>query len=241
MIEDEQSRSAAAAGVSVDAGRGAGVDRSAVRGAAGGHDGGSVSACLGVHAAGAGAEGARNATPEGVEEWLKVRYPKLRARAKRAGGIVLWQDETGFRSDCSYGRSWSPKGVTPVQGDDRPAPYLRCLTTGIVVIRLTALVVPRWWGSRTGLTPSTANRLSPVSGRPRRRPPPPLPEGGHWNCTVHSSARPQLARYHLGYRGSCPRSSPGAGNSDGSPLKSEHRRGCRRRSRTQPGWCGSRS
>ena len=47
--------------------------------------------------------------PEAVREWLSERYPKLRARAKREGGIVLWQDETGFRSDCSHGRSWSPK------------------------------------------------------------------------------------------------------------------------------------
>lgn len=53
--------------------------------------------------------------PEAVEEWLKVRYPRIRAQAKREGGIVLWQDETGFRSDCSHGRSWSPKGVTPVR------------------------------------------------------------------------------------------------------------------------------
>ena len=53
--------------------------------------------------------------PEAVSEWLSERYPKIRARAKREGGIVLWQDETGFRSDCSHGRSWSPKGKTPVR------------------------------------------------------------------------------------------------------------------------------
>ena len=53
--------------------------------------------------------------PEAVKEWLEVRYPKIRARAKRAGRILLWQDETGFRSQCSHGRSWSPKGQTPVK------------------------------------------------------------------------------------------------------------------------------
>ena len=53
--------------------------------------------------------------PEAVSEWLSERYPKIRARAKREGGIVLWQDETGFRSDCSHGRSWSPNGKTPVR------------------------------------------------------------------------------------------------------------------------------
>jgi transposase len=53
--------------------------------------------------------------PEAVTQWLKERYPKIRAKAKRDGGIVLWQDETGFRSECSHGRSWSPKGKTPVR------------------------------------------------------------------------------------------------------------------------------
>jgi len=52
--------------------------------------------------------------PEAVKEWLELRYPKLRAKAKRAGGILLCQDETGFRSECSHGRSWSPRGQTPV-------------------------------------------------------------------------------------------------------------------------------
>jgi transposase len=53
--------------------------------------------------------------PEQVREWLQVRYPKIRAKARRAGGILLWQDETGFRSQCSHGRSWSPKGQTPIK------------------------------------------------------------------------------------------------------------------------------
>jgi transposase len=52
---------------------------------------------------------------EAVEHWLKERYPKIRAQARRDGGIVLWQDETGFRSQCSHGRSWSPKGQTPIK------------------------------------------------------------------------------------------------------------------------------
>lgn len=52
---------------------------------------------------------------EAVEQWLKERYPKIRAKARRDGGILLWQDETGFRSQCSHGRSWSPKGQTPIK------------------------------------------------------------------------------------------------------------------------------
>jgi hypothetical protein len=53
--------------------------------------------------------------PEAGERWLKERYPKIRAKARRDGGILLWQDETGFRSQCSHGRSWSPKAQTPIK------------------------------------------------------------------------------------------------------------------------------
>ena len=53
--------------------------------------------------------------PEAVKEWLAVRYPKIREKAKDCGGVLLWQDETGFRSQCSHGRSWSPKGQTPIK------------------------------------------------------------------------------------------------------------------------------
>ena len=37
------------------------------------------------------------------------------AKAKQDGGIILWLDETGFRSECSHGRSYSPRGVTPIR------------------------------------------------------------------------------------------------------------------------------
>lgn len=53
--------------------------------------------------------------PEAVRVWLEERYPEIRAKAKREGGLVLWQDEMGMRSDCSHGRSWSPIGQTPVR------------------------------------------------------------------------------------------------------------------------------
>jgi len=52
--------------------------------------------------------------PEAVRQWLEEAYPKIAARAKREGALILWQDETGFRSQCSHGRSWSPKGQTPI-------------------------------------------------------------------------------------------------------------------------------
>ena len=52
--------------------------------------------------------------PEAVKRWLAETYPKIVAAAKQQGALILWQDETGFRSQCSHGRSWSPKGQTPI-------------------------------------------------------------------------------------------------------------------------------
>jgi transposase len=52
--------------------------------------------------------------PAAVRRWLTTDYPAIRARAKREGGVVLWLDEMGVRSDAAAGRSWAPVGQTPV-------------------------------------------------------------------------------------------------------------------------------
>ena len=52
--------------------------------------------------------------PAAVRRWLAETYPAIRARAKREGGVVLWLDEMGVRSDAAAGRSWAPIGKTPV-------------------------------------------------------------------------------------------------------------------------------
>jgi transposase len=52
--------------------------------------------------------------PAAVARWLAETYPAIRARAKREGGVVLWLDELGVRSDAAAGRSWAPIGQTPV-------------------------------------------------------------------------------------------------------------------------------
>jgi transposase len=52
--------------------------------------------------------------PAAVRAWLAETYPAIRARAKREGGLVLWLDEMGIRSDAAAGRSWAPVGQTPV-------------------------------------------------------------------------------------------------------------------------------
>jgi transposase len=52
--------------------------------------------------------------PAAVRRWLAETYPAIRAKAKREGGVVLWLDEMGIRSDAAAGRSWAPIGKTPV-------------------------------------------------------------------------------------------------------------------------------
>ena len=52
--------------------------------------------------------------PAAVRRWLAETYPAIRARAKREGGVVVWLDEMGIRSDAAAGRSWAPVGQTPV-------------------------------------------------------------------------------------------------------------------------------
>lgn len=51
---------------------------------------------------------------EAVRRWLKVDYPAIRARAQAEGALIFWEDEMGIRSDHAAGRSFSPKGKTPV-------------------------------------------------------------------------------------------------------------------------------
>ena len=52
--------------------------------------------------------------PAAVRRWLAEAFPAIRAQAKREGGVVLWLDEMGVRSDAAAGRSWAPVGQTPV-------------------------------------------------------------------------------------------------------------------------------
>src|ERR671913_2273175 len=52
--------------------------------------------------------------PAAVRRWLRRDYPAIVAQAKRARGIVFWGDETGLRSDDVRGRSYAPRGRTPV-------------------------------------------------------------------------------------------------------------------------------
>jgi transposase len=49
-----------------------------------------------------------------VRSWLKRRYPAIRTLARREKATIFWEDEMGLRGDQAAGRSFSPKGRTPV-------------------------------------------------------------------------------------------------------------------------------
>src|ERR671926_1276505 len=52
--------------------------------------------------------------PAAVRRWLRQDYPEIVRRAKQARGVVVWGDETGLRADDVRGRSYAPRGRTPV-------------------------------------------------------------------------------------------------------------------------------
>ena len=53
-------------------------------------------------------------SPAAVKQWLETDYPAIAARAKAEKAEIHWGDETGLRSDDVRGRSFAPKGQTPV-------------------------------------------------------------------------------------------------------------------------------
>lgn len=52
--------------------------------------------------------------PAAVKAWLAERYPAIQKRAKKENALILWGDEMGLRSDDQIGRSYAPRGKTPV-------------------------------------------------------------------------------------------------------------------------------
>lgn len=52
--------------------------------------------------------------PEQVKRWLEAEYPAIKRKAAKEKGVIYFGDETGMRSDHQAGRSYAPKGQTPV-------------------------------------------------------------------------------------------------------------------------------
>jgi transposase len=53
--------------------------------------------------------------PKQVEQWLEEEYPAIKKRAKEEHAEIHWGDETGCKNRCNHGRSYAPKGKTPVK------------------------------------------------------------------------------------------------------------------------------
>ena len=50
-----------------------------------------------------------------INKWLKYDYPKIMQQARKEDAEIHWGDETGIRNTSQYGRSYAPKGKTPVK------------------------------------------------------------------------------------------------------------------------------
>lgn len=50
-----------------------------------------------------------------VQLWLEEEYPLIKERAKKEQAEIQWGDETGVRNVNQHGRSYAPKGKTPVK------------------------------------------------------------------------------------------------------------------------------
>jgi len=53
--------------------------------------------------------------PKAVQQWLDEQYPLIKKKAKQEGAQIHWGDETGVRNNNQHGRSYVPKGRTPVK------------------------------------------------------------------------------------------------------------------------------
>lgn len=52
--------------------------------------------------------------PEAVKQWIEHEYPAIAQRAKAEGGEIHWGDETALVNTDVCGRSYAPRGKTPV-------------------------------------------------------------------------------------------------------------------------------
>jgi len=53
--------------------------------------------------------------PKKVQQWLVNEYPAIKKRAIEENAEIQWGDETGCKNKCNHGRSYAPKGKTPVK------------------------------------------------------------------------------------------------------------------------------
>ena len=52
--------------------------------------------------------------PKAIKKWLDEEYPAIAQKACKEGAEIHWGDETGICNESYYGRSYAPRGQTPV-------------------------------------------------------------------------------------------------------------------------------
>src|SRR5947209_5456531 len=57
---------------------------------------------------------AKQRQPAAIAAWLETAYPAIAKRAKTMRAVIYWGDETGISNQDQIGRSYAPKGRTPV-------------------------------------------------------------------------------------------------------------------------------
>ena len=57
---------------------------------------------------------ARERSPAAIQAWLERDYPAIAKRAKTRRAVICWGDETGISNQDQIGRSYAPRGRTPV-------------------------------------------------------------------------------------------------------------------------------
>jgi transposase len=57
---------------------------------------------------------AKQRQPAAIAAWLETAYPAIAKRARAARAVIYWGDETGLSNQDQIGRSYAPKGETPV-------------------------------------------------------------------------------------------------------------------------------
>jgi transposase len=57
---------------------------------------------------------AKQRQPAAIAAWLETAYPAIARRAKTMRAVIYWGDETGISNQDQIGRSYAPKGKTPV-------------------------------------------------------------------------------------------------------------------------------
>ena len=53
--------------------------------------------------------------PEAIAAWLKTEYPRIKRQAAAEGAEIYWGDATSLSTSDPRGRSFAPKGKTPVR------------------------------------------------------------------------------------------------------------------------------